>query len=66
MPAWERTIARANHFGLYACMLIMPIAGYIASNFSKYGVKFFGVIALAPWGNDDQADLRLFHGHSHD
>ena len=62
MPAWERTIARANHFGLYACMLIMPIAGYIASNFSKYGVKFFGVIALAPWGNDDKRIYDFFTG----
>ena len=41
MPAWERSAARVNHVLLYACMLIMPIAGYTASNFSKFGVKFF-------------------------
>src|SRR3977135_3241901 len=28
MPAWERSAARVNHVLLYACMLIMPIAGY--------------------------------------
>lgn len=55
-PAWpaamkttERRAALIVHRTLYACMVLMPLSGYVASNFSKYGVKFFG-IALKPWG----------------
>jgi cytochrome b561 len=32
-------------------MLVAPLAGYLGSNFSKYGVRFFGVV-LPPWGPD--------------
>ena len=62
MPAWERSAARLNHVLLYACMLIMPIAGYTASNFSKFGVKFFNAIPLPPWGVDDRDIYAFFNG----
>jgi cytochrome b561 len=51
MAAWQRRAARAGHRALYACMLAMPLSGYIGSNFSRHGVRFFGV-ALQPWGPD--------------
>jgi cytochrome b561 len=41
-------------------MLLLPTAGYIASNFSKHGVKFFGV-ALKPWGPDLPAVYKAFN-----
>jgi len=62
MPAWERRAAQVNHALLYACMLIMPIAGYTASNFSKFGVKLFNSIVLPPWGVDDRATYAFFNG----
>jgi cytochrome b561 len=62
MPAWERRAALANHALLYACMLIMPIAGYTASNFSKFGVKFFNAVLLPPWGVDDRGIYAFFNG----
>lgn len=49
MPAWQCQAARLGHGALYACMLLMPLSGYVASNFSKRGVNFFGH-TLAPWG----------------
>ena len=51
MSAWQGRAARIGHAALYVCMLTMPLSGYIASNFSKHGIKFFG-IALRPWGPD--------------
>jgi len=51
MPAWQRRAARLGHGALYACMVVMPLSGYVGSNFSKYGVKFFDR-TLAPWGPD--------------
>jgi cytochrome b561 len=61
MPAWERVVARWNQFGLYACMLLMPLSGYIASNFSKHGVKLFNAIVLPPWGTDNQGIYSAFN-----
>ncbi len=61
-PAWERAAARASHLALYACMIIMPLAGYVASNFSKYGVKFFNAVLLPPWGIEDPRIYEFFKG----
>jgi len=51
MSAWQGRAARIGHSALYVCMIAMPVSGYIASNFSKHGVKLFG-LALRPWGPD--------------
>ncbi|MGZ5179534.1 MAG: cytochrome b [Ramlibacter sp.] len=51
VPAWQQRAAHWMHRALGACMVIMPLGGYLGSNFSKYGVRFFG-LALAPWGPD--------------
>jgi cytochrome b561 len=55
MPAWERVATKVTHWGLYLCMLLMPTSGYVASNFSKYGVKLFNAVTLPPWGPRNQA-----------
>ena len=51
MPGWQRQAARAGHGALYACMIVLPVSGYVGSNFSKHGVRFFGR-PVAPWGPD--------------
>lgn len=61
LPAWERTAARASHALLYACMIGAPLAGYVASNFSKYGIKYFNLVLLPPWGVDDKAIYAVFN-----
>jgi cytochrome b561 len=61
VPAWERVASRVSHLALYTCMLVMPLSGYIASNFSKYGVKLFNVILLPPWGIDDKRIYAVFN-----
>lgn len=60
LPRWERQAARLNHWLMYALMLLVPLSGYVASNFSKYGVNFFG-IALAPWGPQAPAVYAFFN-----
>lgn len=62
MPRWQRIGASASHVALYACMLIMPLTGYLASNFSKWGVKYFNALQLPPWGVDDERIYALFNG----
>ena len=61
LPVWQRQAATWGHRALYACMVVMPLSGYIGSNFSKYGVKFFGH-PLPPWGPDDKAVYAIFNG----
>src|SRR5262245_22962211 len=61
VPAWERAAARASHIALYTCMLVMPAAGYLASNFSKFGVNLFNALLLPPWGVDDRRLYALFN-----
>ncbi|MCC7546605.1 MAG: cytochrome b [Burkholderiales bacterium] len=64
VPAWEATLARINHFLLYACLVVMPVIGFLASNFTKYGVKYFG-ISIGPFFAEDLAmrdSLQTVHG----
>jgi cytochrome b561 len=61
VPAWERVASRISHLALYVCMLVMPSSGYVASNFSKFGVKLFNVILLPPWGIDDKRIYAVFN-----
>jgi cytochrome b561 len=61
MPAWERVAARASHALLYVSMIGMPLTGYVATNFSKFGIKFFGLVTLPPWGIDDKQVYAVFN-----
>jgi cytochrome b561 len=61
IATWERTASKVTHLLLYTCMLLMPLSGYIASNFSKYGVKLFNSITLPPWGTDNPKIYALFN-----
>ncbi len=60
MTGGQRVAALWGHRALYAAMLVLPASGYIASNFSKHGVKFFG-LALKPWGPDLPAVYKVFN-----
>jgi cytochrome b561 len=67
-PAWpvamtgaQRMAAVWGHRALYAAMLLLPASGAVASNFSKHGVKFFG-LALPPLGPDLPAVYKFFNG----
>lgn len=61
MPAWERMAAHWSHVLLYVCMVVMPLSGYVASNFSKFGVNFFNSVKLPPWGVDNEAIYGFFN-----
>jgi len=42
VPAWQATAAKISHFLLYACMLVMPVTGFLGSMFTKFPIKYFG------------------------
>jgi len=60
LKEWEAVAATWTHRLLYVCLLVMPLSGYIASNFTKFGVKYFG-IELAPWGPEDKTLYGIFN-----
>jgi cytochrome b561 len=64
VPRWQRQAAVATHYLLYALMLVMPLSGYLASNFSKFGIVFFNVYKWAPWGVESKL-LYAFFNQTH-
>lgn len=44
--------AKATHRLLYGCMLLTPLCGFIASNFTRHGVYFFGYALPVPGWED--------------
>ena len=42
LPAWQARAAHANHLLFYVCLVVLVVSGFIESNFTKFGVRFFG------------------------
>lgn len=59
IPAWQRRVAVYSHRGLYLCMLLQPLSGYLSSSFSGYRTAYFG-IPLPYWGWKDPYLNELF------
>jgi cytochrome b561 len=50
MPSWEIRAARINHTLLYLCLIVMPLSGFAATQFTKYGVNYFELVKIPPMG----------------
>ena len=42
LPEWQARAAHANHVLFYICLVVLVVSGFIESNFTRFGVKFFG------------------------
>lgn len=62
MPAWQVTASKISHALLYTCLVIMPIAGFTASQFTKYGVTYFGLFKIPPMGSPNKVLYDFFQG----
>lgn len=51
---WEVTLAAAAHFWLYACIIGMPLSGWLMSNAGEFPVPFFGLQMPALIGKDEK------------
>jgi len=63
--SWVVSAAKLNHNLMYALLVLMPIAGFLASNFSKYGVKYFGLFQIGPLFAENKTLYDLFQGVHH-
>jgi cytochrome b561 len=51
LPSWQQRAARATHRLLYILMLLLPLSGYLGSTFTRYPVRYFGMV-LPSWNVD--------------
>jgi cytochrome b561 len=58
-PSWQAAMAKTSHMALYACMMFMPLTGYLGSVFNKFGIRFFG-LPLPNWAWDDPKLREIF------
>ncbi|MGH6622635.1 MAG: cytochrome b [Burkholderiaceae bacterium] len=59
VPSWQARAAHISHFLLYACMVTMPLAGFLGSTYSGYPIRFFG-FTIADWGWKDESLKNFF------
>ena len=57
---FQQTVAKASHFILYISLILMPLSGLIASQFTKYGVKYFGLFKIPPLFSENKFYYNLF------
>ena len=60
LPDWEIKAARAGHWILYIFLIIVPLSGYIESNFAKWGIHFFG-FHIPSWGPENKTFYDFFN-----
>ena len=58
LPVWQTLAAHINHALLYACMVAMPVSGFLGSSFTAYPIKFFGTQLPRLWeASPDMKDI---------
>jgi len=62
MPEWQQVAAFLTHALLYAAIIIMPLSGWVATNLSPRGIRFFNLVMLAPLGPDLPQAYRVLNG----
>ena len=62
LPAWQVTASNISHALLYMCLIMMPIAGFTASQFTKYGVTYFGLFKIPPMASQNKVLYDFFQG----
>ncbi len=54
IPDWQVAASKLSHWVLYLCLILMPVSGFIASSYSKFGIKVWGLFEIASWGEDKE------------
>jgi cytochrome b561 len=62
MPGWEVQASKISHALLYMCLILMPLSGFAASQFTKYGVNYFGLFKIPPMGSENKVFYDLLQG----
>ena len=60
LPAWQVRAAHIDHMLFYTCLVVLVVSGFIESNFTKFGIRFFGY-PLPVLGWEDRTIYRIFN-----
>lgn len=60
-PTWQTAMAHLVHFGLYFCMLAMPISGVLMSVYGGRAVSVFGIFEIPVFVAPDRMMSKLFN-----
>lgn len=64
VPWHQRFAAEGVHWALYACLLIQPVVGWIATSAYPAPISFYWLFQLPPvWPEDNALSERLFAVH---
>lgn len=62
VPAWQVQASKLSHALLYLCLILMPVSGFSASQFTKYGVTYFGLFKIPPMGWENKVIYDFLQG----
>lgn len=62
MPRWEVEASKISHALLYMCIIMMPLSGFAATQFTKYGVNYFGLFKIPPMGSENKFAYDFLQG----
>lgn len=62
VPAWQVQGSKLSHALLYLCLILMPLSGFSASQFTKYGVLYFGLFKIPPMGWENKVIYDFLQG----
>ena len=62
VPAWQVQASKLSHALQYLCLILMPLSGFSASQFTKYGVTYFGLFKIPPMGWENKVIYDFLHG----
>lgn len=60
MKPWEQMAAHVGHVLLYACMLALPVTGYLDSSYGGFHLSFFGLFDVPMIFAKDEALLEFY------
>ena len=60
LAAWEIKAAKISHIMFYIFLVIVPLSGYFESNFTKWGIDFFG-FRMGSWGPENKTLYTAFN-----
>lgn len=63
VPLWQSKASRFVHFLLYACMVVMPVTGFLGASLGQYGISFFGFTLPRFFGENHSLSKQLFDVH---
>ena len=62
IPTWQVRISKISHLLLYICLFLMPLSGFAATQFTKWGLKYFGLFKIPPLAFESKEIYEILQG----